>query len=91
MDTSGQWECPDFFPLPNPAKPGLYVLKGSTNGKEFWSTGNYDEQENVFVPVTGAIPTADQIYDYGAYYARWVTGQQALMLKRVLSIEHTGQ
>ncbi len=69
VDTSGQWECPDFYPLPG-SDSGLYVLKGSTDGKEYWSTGLYDEQTCTFSPKGGMVPTFNQMYDYGAFYAR---------------------
>ena len=68
VDTSGQWECPDFFPVPGAA--ATFLLKASTNGKDYWATGLYDEASCSFTPKSGAIPSGGQLYDFGAYYAR---------------------
>ena len=41
-DTSGMWECPDFYPLPidntTDNAENVYVLKASTKGRDYWAT-----------------------------------------------------
>jgi beta-fructofuranosidase len=58
-DSGEMWECPDFF-----AVDGHHVLLYSSENKVFWTTGVYDTQEHVYVPMrTGVLDQA------GAYYA----------------------
>jgi beta-fructofuranosidase len=58
-DSGEMWECPDFF-----AVDGHHVLFYSTEGKVFWTTGEYDTREHVYVATrTGVLDQA------GAYYA----------------------
>jgi beta-fructofuranosidase len=58
-DSGEMWECPDFFAL-----DGHHVLLYSSENKVFWTTGEYDTREHVYLPIrTGVLDQA------GAYYA----------------------
>jgi beta-fructofuranosidase len=57
-DSGEMWECPDFFPLDN-----HHCLLYSTEGKVFWTTGDYDSKSHLYTP------TRQGILDHGAYYA----------------------
>lgn len=57
-DSGEMWECPDFF-----AVNGRHVLLYSTEGKVFWSTGEYDAHVHRF------IATRTGVIDQGAVYA----------------------
>jgi len=58
-DSGEMWECPDFF-----AVDGHHVLLFSSENKVFWTTGEYDTREHVYIPTrTGVLDQA------GAYYA----------------------
>ncbi|HET6168530.1 MAG TPA: glycoside hydrolase family 32 protein [Terracidiphilus sp.] len=58
-DSGEMWECPDFF-----AVDGHHVLLYSSENKVFWTTGEYDTHEHLYIPMrTGVL-------DQGAsYYA----------------------
>lgn len=57
-DSGEMWECPDFFTV-----NGHHVLLYSTEGRVFWTTGEYDPRGRRFIPTrTGQI-------DQGAAYA----------------------
>jgi beta-fructofuranosidase len=58
-DSGEMWECPDFF-----AVDGHQVLLYSSENKVFWTTGEYDTREHVYVATrTGVLDQA------GAFYA----------------------
>lgn len=57
-ESGEMWECPDFF-----AVSGKHVLIYSTEGKVFWTTGEYDARGHRF------IPTRTGLIDQGAGYA----------------------
>jgi beta-fructofuranosidase len=52
------WECPDFFPLGD-----RHCLLYSTEGKVYWTTGDYDARAHRYTP------SRRGILDQGAYYA----------------------
>ena len=57
-DSGEMWECPDFFEL-----DGQHCLLYSTEGKVYWTTGEYDPHEHRYTAKrTGVL-------DHGAYYA----------------------
>ncbi len=58
VGSGDMWECPDFFAL-----NGRHCLLYSTEGKVYWSTGDYDLQSHRYVP------TQQGILDHGAIYA----------------------
>eukprot|EP01059_Diplonema_ambulator_P017186 TRINITY_DN2916_c0_g1_i4.p1 TRINITY_DN2916_c0_g1~~TRINITY_DN2916_c0_g1_i4.p1 ORF type:complete len:473 (+),score=129.13 TRINITY_DN2916_c0_g1_i4:2102-3520(+) len=67
---SGQWECPDFFPLPNPAPNATHLLKASTKGRDYWLIGTYNDTTVKFTPQyseMGELPST--LFDQGKYYA----------------------
>jgi beta-fructofuranosidase len=58
VDTGEMWECPDFFEL-----NGTHCLLYSTEGKVYWSTGDYDPNQHRYTP------RRQGVLDRGAYYA----------------------
>jgi beta-fructofuranosidase len=58
VDTGEMWECPDFFAL-----DGKHCLLYSTEGKVYWTTGDYDPRDHRFTA------TRSGVLDHGAYYA----------------------
>jgi sucrose-6-phosphate hydrolase SacC (GH32 family) len=76
------WECPDFFPLSDPADPDgdpQWVLKASSQGKDWWSLGHYTEVSgeapDVFLPTSYEAHDGPQqglgrqLLDFGNLYA----------------------
>jgi beta-fructofuranosidase len=58
VDTGEMWECPDFFSV-----NGKHCLLYSTEGKVYWTTGDYDPRQHRYAAMqTGVL-------DHGAYYA----------------------
>jgi beta-fructofuranosidase len=57
-DTGEMWECPDFFEV-----NGRHCLLYSSEGKVFWSTGEYDRKEHLFHA------RRQGLLDHGAFYA----------------------
>ena len=74
-NTSGQWECPDFFKFVlSPSPKTAYLLKGSLfawpHGGDFFAVGGYDEDNVKFIPFNGSnIESRKQMIDYGTYYS----------------------
>eukprot|EP01084_Bolivina_argentea_P087491 158025_1 len=74
-NTSGQWECPDFFKFPvSPNPETSYLLKGSLfawpHGGDFFAIGGYDDKNMKFIPYNGSnIESRKQMFDYGTYYS----------------------
>lgn len=58
VSTGEMWECPEFFAL-----NGKHCLLYSTEGKVYWTTGDYDEHEHRYTA------TRTGVLDHGAYYA----------------------
>lgn len=58
VDTGEMWECPDFFAL-----NGKHCMLYSTEGKVYWTTGDYDKHEHRYTA------TRMGVLDHGAYYA----------------------
>jgi beta-fructofuranosidase len=58
VDSGDMWECPDFFALDS-----RHCLLYSTEGKVYWTTGDYDRQSHRYTP------TQQGVLDHGAYYA----------------------
>jgi beta-fructofuranosidase len=56
-DSGEMWECPDFF-----AVNGRHVLLYSTEGKVFWSTGEYDAHGHRFIPTRTGLIDQDAVY-----------------------------
>eukprot|EP01102_Stenamoeba_stenopodia_P007230 TRINITY_DN2011_c0_g6_i1.p1 TRINITY_DN2011_c0_g6~~TRINITY_DN2011_c0_g6_i1.p1 ORF type:complete len:825 (-),score=170.43 TRINITY_DN2011_c0_g6_i1:84-2489(-) len=56
------WECPDFYTIAN-GSHSVQVLKASAGGQDWWATGSYNEETNLF--------EYQQIglYDHGQFYA----------------------
>ncbi|EDQ91269.1 uncharacterized protein MONBRDRAFT_6362 [Monosiga brevicollis MX1] len=68
-DNSEQWECPDFFAVPNKGSD-VYCLKASTKGRDYWVLGTYDDANNMtFVRQTPDMGNDTMLYDYGRFYA----------------------
>ena len=64
------FRSPDFYWLPNPNGTVDSVVKASTEGRDYWVVGNYDNSTVQFTPVLDTqMGLADQLYDYGVYYA----------------------
>jgi beta-fructofuranosidase len=62
-DDGEMWECPEFFPLGDPANGGGHVLIYSTLGKVYWQSGVLDEATMKFTArKTGVL-------DFDAFYA----------------------
>jgi beta-fructofuranosidase len=62
-DDGEMWECPEFFPLGDPAKGNAHVLIYSTLGKVFWESGALDAATMKFtMHKRGEL-------DWGAFYA----------------------
>ena len=57
-DSGEMWECPDFFEV-----DGHHCLLYSTEGKVFWTTGQYDPREHRYTEKRKGV------LDHGAYYA----------------------
>jgi beta-fructofuranosidase len=57
-DSGEMWECPDFFEV-----DGQHCLLYSTEGKVFWSTGEYDPHVHRFTEKRKGV------LDHGSYYA----------------------
>merc|ERR1712083_1234553 len=69
---SGQWECPDFYKLPNGKGNSTHLLKASTRGTEYWLVGSYDDATVTFTPSSSDMSKDPSYrYDYGAgvFYA----------------------
>jgi beta-fructofuranosidase len=58
-DSGEMWECPDFF-----AVDGHHVLLYSSENKVFWTTGEYDTHEHLYIPMRTGVLDHD-----AAYYA----------------------
>ncbi len=58
VDSGDMWECPDFFAL-----DGRHCLLYSTEGKVYWTTGDYDSRTHIYTPARQGV------LDHGAYYA----------------------
>ncbi len=57
-DSGEMWECPDFFEV-----DGQHCLMYSTEGKVFWTTGEYDPHTHRFTEKRKGV------LDHGSYYA----------------------
>jgi hypothetical protein len=59
---------PDIWPI---SDSQLFMKVGMENGTDYWTTGTFDESTNQFLTAStvGALPTADQRCDYGAFYS----------------------
>ncbi len=57
-DSGEMWECPDFFEV-----DGHHCLLYSTEGKVFWTTGDYDAHAHRYTEKHKGV------LDHGAYYA----------------------
>ncbi|KAL7133596.1 hypothetical protein ABFS83_12G151800 [Erythranthe nasuta] len=79
---TGNWECPDFFPVSVFGKNGLdtsfvgsgikYVLKVSLDVTryEYYTLGTYSNEKDRYVPDKGMIDGWNGLrYDYGNFYA----------------------
>ncbi|EPS69453.1 cell-wall invertase, partial [Genlisea aurea] len=82
---TGNWECPDFFPVQIGAETGLdttapaaasaavkHVFKVSLDATryEYYTLGQYDAAADVFVPDRGSVDGLNGLrYDYGNFYA----------------------
>ncbi|XP_076908732.1 beta-fructofuranosidase, insoluble isoenzyme CWINV3-like [Bidens hawaiensis] len=78
---TGVWECPDFYPVSVNSTSGLdnsayeenqkYVVKASFLSHDYYVIGNYDSNNEKFVPegkgLTGS--SSNLRYDYGKFYA----------------------
>ncbi|GLJ16803.1 hypothetical protein SUGI_0289520 [Cryptomeria japonica] len=81
-ESSGMWECPDFYPVHVSGKQGLdtnivgssvkHVMKASLGerGYDYYSVGSYLVDGDIFVPDRGSQDDElDLRYDYGKFYA----------------------
>ncbi|XP_057826241.2 beta-fructofuranosidase, insoluble isoenzyme CWINV1-like [Cryptomeria japonica] len=81
-ESSGMWECPDFYPVHISGKQGLdtsfvgpsvkHVMKVSlqARGHDYYTVGSYLVDEDIFVPDKGSQDDEiDLRYDYGKFYA----------------------
>ncbi|XP_057826243.2 fructan 6-exohydrolase isoform X2 [Cryptomeria japonica] len=81
-ESSGVWECPDFYPVLVSGKQGLdtsfvgssvkHVMKVSLleTGYDYYTVGSYLVDENIFVPDKGSQDDELELrYDYGKFYA----------------------
>ncbi|PHU06416.1 Beta-fructofuranosidase, insoluble isoenzyme CWINV4 [Capsicum chinense] len=77
---TGNWECPDFFPVALKGTNGLeqygeehkYVLKNSMDVTrfEYYTIGKYDTKKDRYIPDAGSIDSWKGLrLDYGNYYA----------------------
>ncbi|KAI5060931.1 hypothetical protein GOP47_0023436 [Adiantum capillus-veneris] len=79
VDSTGMWECPDFYPVPLLGKHGLNT---SSNGKDvmhvlkvscvydYYVVGTYVTSNDSFTPVQADLDAGIGLrYDYGKYYA----------------------
>ena len=64
VDTGEMWECPDFFPLGDPAA-NQFVLIYSTQGKTLWQSGTLDLDTIIFHPKK----SGELDYGHGTFYA----------------------
>ena len=77
------FEMPDFFALPtgSPSAGSHFLKVGMENGTDYWSTGTFDAQTNLFIPHPGAAGFGSanstawdnrldtQRCDYGSFYS----------------------
>ncbi|XP_022029019.1 beta-fructofuranosidase, insoluble isoenzyme CWINV6-like [Helianthus annuus] len=82
-DSTGTWECPDFFPVPLNSTNGLdtsvvssgsvlHVMKAGFEGHDWYTIGTYSPDRENFLPQNGLSlsgSTLDLRYDYGNFYA----------------------
>ncbi|KAK4730698.1 hypothetical protein R3W88_023686 [Solanum pinnatisectum] len=77
---TGNWECPDFFPVALKGTNGVdqygeedkYVLKNSMDLTrfEYYTIGKYDTKKDRYVPDVGSIDSWKGLrFDYGNFYA----------------------
>nr|CAB76674.1 invertase, putative [Solanum tuberosum] len=77
---TGNWECPDFFPVALKGTNGIdqygeeykYVLKNSMDLTrfEYYTLGKYDTKKDRYVPDVGSIDSWKGLrFDYGNFYA----------------------
>ncbi|XP_055812319.1 beta-fructofuranosidase, insoluble isoenzyme 1-like [Solanum dulcamara] len=77
---TGNWECPDFFPVSLQGTNGLdqygeehkYVLKNSMDLTrfEYYTIGKYDTKKDRYIPDVGSVDTWKGLrLDYGNFYA----------------------
>lgn len=57
VGSGDMWECPDFFAL-----DGRHCLLYSTEGKVYWSTGDYDPASHRFTPTQHGVLDHDALY-----------------------------
>jgi beta-fructofuranosidase len=58
------WECPDIFNVSN-----RLVLKASLLGHDFWTIGNLDRDQLIFLPLNHDVGEYIQMIDHGRFYA----------------------
>ncbi|KAL8458576.1 hypothetical protein ACS0TY_036192 [Phlomoides rotata] len=79
---SGNWECPDFYPVSTRNEDGVdtscvgdglkHVLKASLNESlsDAYAIGRYNLEKDVFVPEKGSLGLDSELkYDHGKFYA----------------------
>ncbi|KAL8139804.1 hypothetical protein V2J09_005825 [Rumex salicifolius] len=82
LDSTGMWECPDFYPVYVDKDRGAetstvgsgvrHVLKSSVNSHDYYMIGTYDTIKDVFVANDdqGLLGSESGLrYDYGKFYA----------------------
>ncbi|CAF1099930.1 unnamed protein product [Rotaria magnacalcarata] len=58
------WECPDIFNITN-----RVVLKASLLGRDFWTIGDIDPNQLIFIPIDHDLGEFVQLIDHGKFYA----------------------
>ncbi|XAR49935.1 Beta-fructofuranosidase, partial [Bertholletia excelsa] len=76
---SKMWECPDFFPVSKISSNGVdtpvfgfevkRVLKASFLGHDYYATGTYKLENDIFILDKGTLNSSSLRYDYGNFYA----------------------
>lgn len=78
-ESTGTWECPDFYPVFLNSRNGVetsdsgpnmkYVLKASFNSRDYYTIGSYVPDKEIFDPAQNSGKIFDLRYDYGKFYA----------------------